>query len=490
MRSAPRPISLRNFLVVLLLVAAVVVASPGAQPVFRGSEIFPPEEYAARRAKLMAQIGDGVAIVLGTPGPPGEMPFRQNSQFFYLTGVAEPRARAIVDGRTKKTTIYLQPKNDRRDNSMFGPSLVPGDEAAKALGVDAAILEADFTAAVSRLLADRRTRTIYTPFAAEVLGSQSQGDPTRFWSANKADRWDGRDSREAAFVEKLRAAAPQSEIKDLDPLVNALRAIKSPREIAVIREATQIAGNAIIEAMHDARPGMHEYELQADAEFVFKKAGALGAAYFALIATGRNSYYTHYNRNVSVLQDGDLVQFDYAPDYKYYQSDVTRVFPANGRFTPRQREMYEIYLRLYQALMTSIRVHERPIDVIHAAVQKMDAIMASYRFTDDRIRTAAASMVDSFRTRKEANGVGHNVGLDVHDPGGLQAATFEPGRIFTIEPQIRLEDEHLGIRLEDMILITDTGYENLSQFVPIEVAEIEKAMTRHGLSDFIAGPRD
>jgi len=96
MRPAPRPISLRNFLVVLLLVAAVVVASPGAQPVFRGSEIFPPEEYAARRAKLMAQIGDGVAIVLGTPGPPGEMPFRQNSQFFYLTGVAEPRARAIV----------------------------------------------------------------------------------------------------------------------------------------------------------------------------------------------------------------------------------------------------------------------------------------------------------------------------------------------------------------------------------------------------------
>jgi Xaa-Pro aminopeptidase len=415
------------------------------------------------------------------------MPFRQNSQFFYLTGVAEPRARTIIDGRTKKTTIYLQPTNDRRDNSMFGPALAPGDATAKALGVDAALPDADFTSAVAALASERRV--IYTPFAAEVLGSQSQGDPTRFWSANKADPWDGRDSREAAFVEKLKVAAPQSEIKNLDPVLNALRAIKSPREIAVIREATQIAGNAIIEAMHDARPGMHEYELQADAEFVFKKAGALGAAYFALIATGRNTYYTHYNRNTSILQDGDLVQFDYAPDYKYYQSDVTRVFPANGTFTPRQREMYEIYLRLYQALMTSIKVHERPIDVIHAAVQKMDAIMASYRFTDDRIRAAAANMVESFRTRKEANGVGHNVGLEVHDPGGLQAETFEPGRIFTIEPQMRFEDEHLGLRLEDMILITDTGYENLSQFVPIEVADIEKAMTRHGLSDAVGGAR-
>ena len=138
--------------------------------------------------------------------------------------------------------------------------------------------------------------------------------------------------------------------------------MKSPREIAVIREATRITGQAIMEAMRDAKPGMHEYELQADAEYVFKKRGALGASYFALIATGQNTYYTHYNRNTAVLTDGDLVQFDYAPDYKYYQSDVTRVFPANGTFTPRQREMYEIYLRLYQALMTSIQVHKTPAD--------------------------------------------------------------------------------------------------------------------------------
>jgi Xaa-Pro aminopeptidase len=319
--------------------------------------------------------------------------------------------------------------------------------------------------------------------AAEVLGSQSQGDPTRFWAANRQDVWDGRDSREAAFVSKLKTAAPQSEIKDLDPILNALRAVKTPREIAVIREATRIAGLAIIEAMRDAKPGMHEYELQADAEYVFKKLGALGASYFALIATGQNTYYTHYNRNTAVLKAGELVQFDYAPDYKYYQSDVTRVFPADGKFTPREREFYEIYLRLYQALMTSIEVHKRPVDVIANAVKKMDAVMASYRFTDDRIKAAAVKFVDGFRSRTQAASLGHNVGLEVHDPGGLQADTLEPGRIFTIEPQMRIEEEHVGLRLEDMILITETGYENLSRSVPVEVSDIEKTMAEPGLGD-------
>ena len=475
---------MHRFAFVLPVLAFVVALSgpvPSAQPVFRGDEIFPAEEYAARRAKLIERIGDGIAIVLGTPGPQGEVPFRQNSQFFYLTGVTEPRASLIIDGKTKRTTVYLQPKNERRDSSAYGPSMAPGTETATQLGVEAALPAADFNTAMTALAGE--TRPIYTPFAAEVLGSQSQGDPTRFWGTNQKDPWDGRDSREAAFVAKLKTAVPQSEIRNLDPILNALRAVKSPREIAVIREATRIAGLGIMEAMRDAKPGMHEYELQADAEFVFKKFGALGASYFALIATGQNTYYTHYNRNTAVLKDGDLVQFDYAPDYKYYQSDVTRVFPANGTFTPRQREYYEIYLRLYQALLTSIDVHKKPIDVIGDAVKKMDTIMASYRFTDDRIKTAATKFVDGFRARKQANGLGHNVGLEVHDPGGLQAETLEPGRVFTIEPQFRIEEERLGVRLEDMILITETGYENLSQFVPIEVRDIEKLMTQRGLSD-------
>jgi len=160
------------------------------------------------------------------------------------------------------------------------------------------------------------------------------------------------------------------------------------------------------------------------------------------------------------------VQFDYAPDYKYYVSDVTRVFPANGKFTPRQREFYTIYLRLYQALMTSIKVHATASDIIKEAVVKMDSVMTNFKFTDPKIREAATRFVERYRASK-ANSLGHTVGMEVHDVR-LATPTLEPGALFTIEPAMTIPDEHIGIRLEDVILITAKGYENLSAFVPFE----------------------
>jgi Xaa-Pro aminopeptidase len=237
-----------------------------------------------------------------------------------------------------------------------------------------------------------------------------------------------------------------------------------------------------MEAMRDCRPGMYEYELQADAEFVFKKHGAYGPAYFALIATGKNTYYTHYHRNTARLQAGDLVQFDYAPDYENYTSDVTRVFPASGKFTAWEREYYSIYLGLYRALMTSIRVHAAPRDIIKDAVTKMDAVVASFKFSDPKIKTAAVNFVESYRTNR-SNSLGHTIGMEVHDVR-MKGETLEPGMLFTIEPEMRIEEDHLGMRLEDVILITETGYEDLSAFVPIEIRDIEKTMSlRHGLSE-------
>lgn len=473
-----------------------------AQPVF--TDVFPPEEFAARRARLIEKIGDSVAVILGATEPPGEMPLRQNNQFHYLCGVVEPRAILIIDGRTGKTTLFLNPRNERQETSMYGPAMSPGEEAAKRTGIDfvlprvpvfgaggrgqaaepATPQRSEFQAAMDAYA--QAGRTFYTPFRAEVLGSISSGGPDQLWKNNKNDPWDGRVSREEAFRNHLKEVAPKSEIKDLDPIIDGLRGIKSPREIAVIREATRIAGLGIMEAMRDTRPGMYEYELQADSEFVFKKYGSFGAAYFALIGTGPNTYYTHYHRNTAKLQDGDLVQFDYAPDYKNYQSDVTRVWPAGGKFTPWQKEYYEIYRELYQAVMTSIQVHARPVDVIHAAVVKMDAIMATYKFTDGRIKNAAVKFVDNYRRQASSSraSLGHTVGMEVHDVR-MPTETLEPGEIFTIEPEMRIEEMHLGLRLEDMLLITPTGYENLSAFVPIDLAGIEKTMAdhKHGLSE-------
>jgi Xaa-Pro aminopeptidase len=426
----------------------------------------------------MAQIGDGVAVVQGTTERPGEQPLRQNNQFFYLTGVVEPRAILVIDGKAKRSTLYLYGGAERRER-MFGSAMAPGEAAVAATGIEAALPREEFAKAIESFA--REGRAIYTPFRPETLGNASSSDTVALAKATREDPWDGRPSREEVFIQKLKSLAPQVNLQNLDPILDAMRAFKSSREIAVIREATRITGIAIMEAMREARPGLYEYELQAPAEFIFKKYGSQGAAYFALIATGRNTLYSHYHKNTAKLQDGDLVQFDYAPDYKYYVSDVTRVFPANGKFTPRQREFYTIYLRLYQSLMTSIKVHARPNDIIKEAVAKMDAVMADFKFTDPKIKEAATRFVERYRASK-ANSLGHTIGMEVHDLR-LPTGTLEPGQLFTIEPAMTIPDEHIGIRLEDVILITETGYENLSEFVPVEIPDIEKLMAEAGLSD-------
>jgi Xaa-Pro aminopeptidase len=458
-------------------------APAAAQPVV--DAVFPPEEHAARRAAVFQRIGDAVAVLAGTTDRPGEQPLRQGNQFHYLSGVVEPQALLLLDGRTRRTTLFLRPYDERRVRRMFGSGLYPGDSAARVTGVDSVVDRAAFADAIARVAAEGRT--IYTPFRPEVLGSASSSDVVHLARTTRDDPWDGRPSREEAFRAKLQAAAPRSTLRDLDPILDTLRATKSPREIAVIREATRITGEAIVEAMRDARPGMTEYELQADAEFVFKKHGAYGPAYFALVATGPNTLYSHYHRNTAPLRDGDLVQFDYAPDYRYYVSDVTRVFPANGRFTPRQREFYGAYLALYRALLGSIRPHVTAADVVRAALPKMDSVLAHFRFTDERIRNAAAQFVAGFRDRP-VRSLGHTIGMEVHDVV-YPTPTLEPGQVFTIEPAMTIPEEHVGIRLEDVVLVTDTGVEVLSADVPVEIADIERVMAEPGLSDAVRGAK-
>jgi Xaa-Pro aminopeptidase len=458
-------------------VFTVLASGAGAQPVV--DSVFPPEEFAARRAAVFQQIGDAVAVIEGTTDRPGEQPLRQGNQFYYLSGVIEPQALLLLDGRTRRATLFLRPYNERRELKMFGPGLHPGEPAAATTGIDSVVDRATFGDAMARVAAEGRV--IYTPFRPEVLGCASAYDVIHLASTTRDDPWDGRPSREEAFRAKLQAAAPTAALRDLDPILDLLRGTKSPREIAVIRQATRIAGMGIVEAMRDARPGMAEYELQADAEFVFKKHGAYGPAYFALIATGTNTLYSHYHRNTAPLRDGDLVQFDYAPDFNYYVSDVTRVFPANGHFTPRQREFYRAYLALYRALMSSIRPHVTAADVVATALPKMDSVLAKFPFTDAHIRDAATRFVARFRDGPVAS-LGHTVGMEVHDVA-YPTATLEPGQLFTIEPAMIITEEHVGIRLEDVLLITEQGVENLSADVPVEIEDIERVMAEPGLSE-------
>jgi Xaa-Pro aminopeptidase len=263
-----------------------------------------------------------------------------------------------------------------------------------------------------------------------------------------------------------------------------MRLVKSPREIAMIRETTRVASAGILEAMKAARPGQKERELAAIADYVFTKNGAQGVGYFALVATGKNAHYPHYHGGGSVLQDGDFVLFDYAPDIANYTSDVTRMFPANGRFTPWQREIYTVYLRCYRALMAELKPGRTARQVYDAAAIRMQEIVKATTFTDPKIERAANQFVAHFGGERRVTRVGHMVGMEVHDVDlEGDGDVLKPGMVFTIEPALTIREDRVYVRLEDVIVITDTGYENLSESLPFEIADIEAAMAAPGLDE-------
>ena len=475
-----------------LFVLATAFATLSAQPVpsrVEGPPLFPTslpkEEFAARRAKLFQQIGDGVVVMQGATETSSYEKFRQSNQFYYLTGVETPRAILVMDGRTKGATLYLNPNSEQMERSE-GPLLGPGAAAEQLTGIEHVLPRADLDKAVAGFAG----RTLYTTVRGETV---LMGTPDRANSharAREADPWDVQTSREAWFRTRLAEKAPGAKFENVDDLLDEMRMVKSPREIALLRESSKIAGEAMMEAMRSAEPGMYEYEIEAIGDYIFKKHNALGPAYFGLVAAGKNAAWPHYHAAQAQMKAGDLVLFDYAPDFHYYTSDVTRMFPVNGKFTPDQRELYGIYVKLYNAIMSSIRPGPTS-EILKDVVQKMDAAMASHTFTNQKYREAAARFVDGYRTRlvspRPGATLGHMVGMEVHDVQKNFTA-YQPGMVFTIEPALTIPEDRVYIRLEDMIVITPTGHDNMSGFAPIEIDAIEKLMAEPGLAQAMRKP--
>jgi Xaa-Pro aminopeptidase len=459
------------FVASVFVSATVVFAQP---PIF--TDALPKEEFAARRARVMQEIGDGVVVIQGATETSSYEKFRQSNQFFYLTGVEVPRAILVIDGRSKTSTLYVAPRDARMEGSE-GPVLVPGEEAVRVTGIERVLPRDDFEAAAKAL----ENRVVFTPQRGETRGAGTPDREAAHARARKADAWDNQASREEWFLGKLHERAPHFESRNLDPILDGMRMVKSRREIDVIRESTRIAAEGLMEAMRSAEPGMYEYELEAMGDYVFKKNNAQGVAYFALVAAGKNASWPHYHASQAQIKDGELVLFDYAPDYKYYSSDVTRMFPINGRFTADQNELYGTYVKLYQALMTSIRPGSAS-DILKEVIRKMDAVMAATTFANPKNKDAAARFVESYRAQAASGrgSLGHMVGMEVHDVT-VPFTELKPGMIFTIEPAMTIPDDRVYIRLEDVILVTPTGYENLSGFAPIEPAAVEKLMAEPGL---------
>jgi len=464
-----------------ILLPATVFAQEGI-PFFTTD--FPPEEFAQRRAKVYDEIGNGkIAVVQGAPSPVGFMRFRQSNEFYYLCGVESPHAYLMLDGTQRSATLYLPHRNEGRER-VEGKVLSAEDaDLIKRLsGVEAVYGSELLAEHLSRHARGNQTRTLLTPFSpAEGLATSRDG-AIRAVADIASDPWDGSPSREGRFAETLRARFPQFEISDLSPTLDKLRLIKSPREIALIRKATRLSSLALMEAMRSTVPGITEYELDAVAKYVYYRNGAQGDAYYSLVASGSNAWFPHYNSGKRTMQDGDFLLMDYAPDVGYYMSDVTRMWPVNGKFNAWQRELYGFYLECYQAILKHIRPGVTAGTIKQEALRDMERALAHTRFSKPIYERAAREFIESYG-RSAANprtSLGHWVGMATHDVG-QDSGPLRAGMVFTIEPALRVPEEKIYIRLEDVIVITDKGADILTNWLPMDIPTIEKLMGEEGM---------
>ncbi|MCB1024714.1 MAG: aminopeptidase P family protein [Acidobacteria bacterium] len=297
-----------------------------------------------------------------------------------------------------------------------------------------------------------------------------------------SDTWDARTPRHVRFRNLLAERMPGIEIKDLSPILDQMRMIKSPAELDAIRKATRLSGLALMESMRSTKPGMKEYELDAVAKYVYYRNGAQGDAYYSLIATAQNAYFPHYHEGKSTMKDGDFLLMDYAPDYGYYMSDLTRMWPVNGTFTRDQRDLYGFYLACYKSILYNIKAGKAPAEIAQKAVGEMEQHLQKATFSKDIYKKAAAEFVNSYKagmTRRST--LGHWVGMATHDVGTIDGK-LRAGMVFTIEPALRVPEEMIYIRLEDLVIIHENSVEIVSEFVPMDINAIEKLMKEPGMS--------
>ena len=451
---------------------------------------FPAEEFRARHAKVFEQIGaNAVAVVQGVSQTEGYTLPRQHNTFYYLSGIETPGAYLLLDGRRKMVTIYLPPRNTRLEAAEGRVlSADDADLVKRVAGVDEVKPVTEMTAGNWPLVPGVGTgargsgrgaapTAIYAEFSpAENLG-QSRGELVAAETARANDFWDGAPTRQRRFVELLRTRHPRSEVRNLNPILDEMRSIKSPREIAMVRRASRLAGLGVMEAMRSTEPGVTEYQLDAAAHYVFKLNDARLEGYRSITATGtENISSMHYFRNTATLKDGDLVLMDYAPDYRYYVSDIGRVFPVNGKYNAWQRELLQFVLEYHKAVMIRVRPGVTPMQIRQEAAKAMEPVFARTRFSKPIYEKAARTLVEA------GGGVfSHTVGMAVHDVGSYAGAPLKPGQVFSIDPQLRVPEENLYLRYEDTIVVTESGYENFTDFLPMELDDMERLVLEKGV---------
>lgn len=442
--------------------------------------------YSTRRAALLKQMqdqGGGVAILATSP----EMirngdcffPFRHDSYFYYLTGFTEPEAVVIlVAGEKNQSILFCREKNMEReiwDGFRYGPQA-----AQTQFGFDAAFPIEQLEQELTNLLSDAPTL-----FHAQGYNSQSDTQLQRCINTLHGRARNG--------------VLPPHRIIDLHAILNEMRLIKDSGEIALMQRAASISAIAHQRAMKLARPGLFEYELEAELLHEFRRQGAQAPAYNPIVAAGANSCVLHYNANNAQIKDGDLVLIDAGCEFDSYASDVTRTFPVNGKFSAPQQALYELVLAAQTAALTHAKIGARYQDGHNAAIRVLTQGMLDTGLLDkNKVGTLEDAITNTAYRQFYMHGTGHWIGMDVHDVGYYRDASapsssetkekpyrqLQAGMAITIEPGIYVRPAegvpeqfwHIGIRIEDDIVITENGPLNLSRETPKTVAEIEAVM--------------
>lgn len=426
------------------------------------------DEFRQRRERLMRQLGkDSAAVFVSGQetlrNGDVDYPFRQDSTFYYLTGFEEPSTVAVLRPGTDRPYTLLVRPHDPQMAVWVGPRA----------GVDGA---------VERYGADQA-------FPIEELETRLRelldGVTTLWFSLGGMTRTEGILTSLVARRRGMaqRGATPVEAVRDPQPLVDALRLRKSPAEVRALQRAIDITGRGLDAAMRATRPGMHEYEVQATLEETYRREGSVRDGFPTIAASGNNSCTLHYTTNRRRLQDGELMLLDTGAEWEFYSADVTRTYPANGRFTSAQRDVYEIVLAAQQAGIDRARPGHRFHDAHDAAVRVLVEGLVDLKVLKGDVESLIER--DAYR-HVYMHSTSHWLGLDVHDAGRYredgQSVALRPGMVLTVEPGLYFAPgtkgiprrlQGIGIRIEDDILVTRDGNRNLSGHIPSAPDDLE-----------------
>jgi len=409
---------------------------------------YPPEEFRARRDGLARLVGQGHVLLFGATAAQPGVRFRQDNDFFYLTGSEDLNAVLVMDAAKGESFLFLPVQNESQVR-VDGPNWLHEAGAAKARGF-VALHPLPY---LEEFLARRRKsgpQAVWVRMSERDEVDASRGDTALHLARRQSSSFGGQPSEDAHRVAVLRTRYPHYELQDLAPHLDRLRVIKSPREIDVLRRNGRVSADGIRRAIEITRPGRYEYELEAEAAYGFLKHGAEGQAYLAIVASGPNVNVWHYARNDRRLQDGDLVVMDYGATMGYETIDITRTWPVSRKFSDVQLRAYRCVLEAQKAIIAAMR----PGATRAQTREICKAIYEKWGFGE-----------------QPPSGAGHFVGLAVHDVGDPEVP-FAPGMVIAVEPIIEIKDKQLHVRIEDTVLVTDGEPEVLSAAAPKEVDEV------------------